>query len=189
LFQEDCIDLTLKADPYVAFEIFRLFFQFTITNVIESYKEDIFQTPDKQKKKDDQKKTKLQETIELFRKYASNRIQGEMLGIIYYCGKKVIDYENLLFYMLSDLSVFYKYTLPPNIIEECAFHIIQNSRSLPPWELNKLTLESREEDDEDSELMLEERNEMALELIKKIRDEITEHQIERLYKFASKEKL
>jgi len=185
LFQETSIDLMFKAEKFTAFEILRQFFHPTIADVIKAQSEPLLDCL--YNRRGNENLTDLQTSILSFRDVIKNMTIGEMLGIVYFCAKKQREYEDCLLYMFADLVVFYDYTLPENVIEECALYVIQHPRPIPPWEMSRLkALESSEEQEDGLDETPEahqHREVLTLELIKRIYD-INEFQINRFDNFA-----
>ena len=125
------MDLTIKAEPYIAFGILKNFFQRTLASVVESIPEGSIQIMRSHRKSiiiEDNKEFEddLDEVLDNFENcMETNKLTARMLGLIYYCGKKEDEYQNYLYYMLADLCVERSYKLPFNVMEESLHYVIQ----------------------------------------------------------------
>lgn len=170
----------------MAFEILRSLFEPKLATLILSYDETSITLIRDQKKPDKTKKGLLSDTSELdaavalFVSSLGNKIQGQMLGLIYYCGKKVRpngDYKNLTYYMVANLAVHLDYKIPDGVMEGTLFYILENERDVPKWEIVRKRLDERDEEEEGNPL-IEERSDLILGLLKRLEGKIKEEDLE-----------
>ena len=83
----------LRIEPHVAFEILRILFEPKLATLISSYDEDSIQLIGNQYNFSKSGKARssvsgLSSYVTQFITTLRNKIQGQMLALIYYCGKK-----------------------------------------------------------------------------------------------------
>ena len=171
LFDELNIGLMLQIDYQVSFEILSNLFEPRLSSVIESYEHEsmqLIQNTEKTAVENSEvvdPKEKLRRTAQMFTQTMSNRLQAQMLALIYHCGKKEELYHNMLYYMLANLAVSLNYSLPHPVLEECLIHILEHPYTAPKWNSVGYSGPAWTLKDDDDR-----RNRLILELLKQLKD-------------------
>jgi len=187
LFTERTVDFIIQADAFIAFDLFKLFFQPPAANILKScsFHLKIDNTPRRSMQGQTQEilqgSIRLNGVITRFMQCFQNPLQAQMLGLIYHCSKKNAEkqIENNLYYMLCDLGVNFGYDLPLDVTEECVNYLFYYPRELAPW---KQSDEISEE--EAFKKSNEERSFLAIELLEKAKAYISEEKKEKLAQLA-----
>lgn len=169
---------------HVAFEILRTLFEPKLAKLILSYKEDSIQLVsnwDLNKKSKTSSASELHMILNQFMSSIPNKIQAQMLSLIYYCGKKKREngqcYDNHTHYLMASLAVHLDYNIPAPIMEANLFYVLENGRDVPRWEVVRKKLDERDEEEEGNPL-IEERNELILGLLRRLEDKMREEDVE-----------
>ena len=181
----------LEIDRYVAFETLKLLFEPKLASLIENFEPDsvklignLDDSTAKSLNKGPEVSSKLKQTIYRFMNVMKNKLQAQMLGLIYYCGKENEDYHNLMYYMLANLCVHLGFSLPDEIIEECIIYILKHPRDIPTWEKIKRKIDEKDQDEE-GDFLVEERSALVLELMRKIEGKVNKSKYDTFSALAS----
>jgi len=188
IFEEAHLELMLRIEPNVAFETLRTLFEPKLATLIQSWNENSIQLiADKDKMTRKSKyESGLRDIVMQFMAVMNNKIQAQMLALIYYCGKKTrngINYRNLTYYMISSISVHLGYIIPDVVTWECLYYILENERDVPKWEIVRKKFEERDIEEEGDPL-IEERNDLILGLLQRLEGEIREEDLETVRKMV-----
>jgi len=188
IFEEINLELMLRIQPYVSFEIFRNLYEPKLTTLISSYDSSSIKLLDDtvENRTSNTSSAEQKQALKLFSDFLYSRIQAQMLTLIYcHCKKKGNDkkvYKNLLYYFLADLTINLAYDLPEQVIQETLFFILENDRDVPKWEVKENKKLSNEEDDEEIDPNMELRNTLLLGLLKKLEGKLNNADFEKVQK-------
>lgn len=197
LFEESNLELMLRIQPHVAFEILRSLFEPKLASIISAFDESSIQLIGDQERIHRQVKANagaqsLKYALDQFVASVGNKIQGQMLALIYYCSKKKrsngLNYQNLMFYMLASVNVHAGFKIADEIMEETLFYILENERDVPKWEIIKVKSEERNEEEEGNPF-IEERNDLILGLLKRLEGKIREEELETVRRMTDQSEL
>ena len=184
LFDETNIDLVLKIDAYVAFEILEILFRPTTASLICSYDESTINLVGDEKSLNQGNNTNsdLRNEMNKFIASTQNKLQGQILGLIYYCSKKNEAYYNHLYYFLANLRLNLHCALPLDVMDETVLYILEHAYCPPTWSPSSSQspttgYKSLEE------ILSEERAGLIIGLLKDIENFLT---AEELYKITEK---
>ena len=185
LFDETNIDLVLKIDPYVAFEILEILFKPTTASLICSYDESTINLVGDTTSLNQGKSVNSDLTNEMNKFIAStqNKLQGQILGLIYYCSKKNEIYYNHLYYFLANLRLNLNCPLPLDVMDETVLYILQNPFHPPPWTpYTQLSPTGGSKTME--EILNEERSGLVIGLLKDIENFLTVDELEKISEYG-----
>ena len=183
IFEEAHLELMLRIEPHVAFETLRTLFEPKLAMLINSFNENSIQLiadRNRANRKHKNSMSALGAMIEQFKISMENKIQAQMLALIYYCGKKTrsgMDYKNLTYYMIASLIASLGYKVPDGVTWECLFYVLEHERDIPKWEMIGKRYDEKDIEKEGDPL-IEERNQLALELLKQLEGKIQEEDLE-----------
>jgi len=164
----------LQIDPFISFELFSKFFEPELSDLLNSYEDKsiqlvryLYDESDRNKSKDIGLYNKLyfKKVLQGFLETVENKIQAQMLALIYYCSKKNKTAQNLLYYTQAKIATEKDIKIPYNILEECLIFLLKNQREVPNWEKRVQNDKKLDESDHEEDQIQEERIKLLLELL------------------------
>lgn len=172
----------IQIEPHLSFELLHLLFEPKLTEVLDAYKDSPIQIVDTSSEK--KSTSELGKIALSFSTTIQNNMQAQMLGLIYYCGKRRAEFHNMLYYMLASLAINLDYQLPVNVLEECLVYILKTPKEIPKWKPNNY---KRTEDDLEnisSDVLDRERNSLILGILKLLEETLAPAKIEEIKQLA-----
>ena len=189
LFDETNIDLVLKINPYIAFEILEILFKPTTAALIRSFDENSIRLIGNLAKYEsdaaESKEKLLMRNIYNFITSTQNKLQGQILGLIYHCSKKNPKYFDHLFYFLANLCIIEGTKLPLDVTEETMKYLLEHQYEPPAWKIHRGSLKTKE----DLDAKAEERSKLIVGLFKEVENFITSKELAELSELIAKVKL
>mmetsp|Transcript_5309 Transcript_5309/g.4495 ORF Transcript_5309/g.4495 Transcript_5309/m.4495 type:complete len:402 (-) Transcript_5309:695-1900(-) len=106
-----------------------------------------------------------------------------MLALIYHCSVGEKKSENLMRYMLANLTVHLNYKIPLKVVEDTVTYILKNKRDIPAWEVTRKKLEEKDEFEE-GDFAIEERSVLVVGLLNAMKTKLTNTKIDRYLNYA-----
>lgn len=167
----------LQIEPQLSFELLHLLFEPKLTEVLDEYKESSIQIADKSN-------SQLQKSAESFSTTIPNNLQAQMLGLIYYCGKKKPEFHNTLYYMLASLAVILNFSLPVDVLEECLLYMLRTPKDIPKWKPNNFKRSESDLDNISVDALEKERNSLILGVLRLLEETLVPAKIEQIKQLA-----
>ena len=180
-FDQQILSLLILVNPFIAFEIFYMIFDFEISNVIQTSNEKITIYSGSN--------VPTEHRNLLFGDIGTKNITlCDMITLIYESSIDIKEAQTLLYYFLAKMHASYDFPLKLNIVKEIIVYLLKNDKVVPEWTTfqskkigkKSVTLETiLNESDEDDDVNEDYRVDLILVILRKLYGKLTKDDLEK----------